>query len=372
VTGANQQVLIANRRNEVTGANGSRQPVPKSVPRSCGILRVRSGGGGVFSFDNPFKRDKEKIRITTQLIDALSGYHIWAQQYDRNLNDIFAVQDEITKSIVTALQVKLTTGEEVRFAAKGTKNLEAYLKYLQANDLSNRINPVDNAMAKQLAEEAIALDPEYASAYYGLASAHLLDVWLYVSPSPNKSIELAIQLLQKAIELDNTFAEAHGLLGFSYTMTRQHDKALFQAEKAVALNPNSAECYYRLGKILSFNGRWKESIPEYERAIRLNPISPNKYLFSLGLAYGMTGQYAEAITWCQKAVDQEPDSFIARILMTQVYSFAGMDEKARVEATEILRIQPNFSLEKYAKTMTYKNNEDVERALGALRKAGVN
>ncbi|MGB6383355.1 MAG: tetratricopeptide repeat protein, partial [Syntrophobacteria bacterium] len=234
-----------------------------------------------------------------------------------------------------------------------------------------RLNSDSNALGKQFAEEAIALDPEYASAYFILSGAHGMDVFLGTSKSPKQSIGKAMKLSQKAIVLDDTFAEAHGFLGFLYSMTRQHDKALAQGEKAVALNPNSAECHYRLGKILTFAGRWEESIPEYERAIRLNPIPPNKYIFSLGLAYGFMGQYEEAITWCEKAIRQKPNSLLAHVFMAQVYSWSGRDEEARAEAAEVLRIQPKFTLKGFEKRLTYKRKEDSEKFLNALRKAGL-
>jgi adenylate cyclase len=335
------------------------------------VQQVSEELGVRYVLEGSVRKAGDTVRITAQLVDALTGHHLWAKRYDRNLDDIFAVQDEITKEIITAMQVKLTEGEEVRAAARGTNNLEAYLKYLQANELINRVNPDSNALGKQLAEEAIALDPEYASAYYNLARAHLTDLWLGTSKSPKQSLGKAMKSLQKAIVLDDSYAEAHAYLGFMYSMIRKHDKALAQGERAVALSPNSAECHYRLGKILTFASRWEESIPEYERAIRLNPIPPNMYMFSLGLAYGYTGQYEEAITWCEKAVRQQPDSLLARLFMTEVYSFSGRDEEARIEAAEVLRIQPKFSVKKFEKKLKYKNQEDIERAISALRKAGM-
>jgi adenylate cyclase len=335
------------------------------------VQQVAEELGVRYVLEGSVRKAGDKIRVTAQLVDALNGHHLWAERYDRNLSDIFAVQDEITKKIITAMQVKLTEGEEVRVAARGTNNLEAYLKYLQANELINRLNSDSNALGKQFAEEAIALDPEYASAYMILSGAHVMDVWLGTSKSPKQSIGKAMELSQKAIELDDTFAEAHGFLGFLYSMTRQHDKALAQGEKAVALNPNSAECHYRRGKILTFAGRWEESIAEYERAIRLNPIPPNKYIFSLGLSYGMTGQYEEAITWCEKAIHQKPNSFLAHFMLTVVYSLSGRNEEARIQAAEVLRIQPKFSLEEQKKKSTYKKETDREKILGALRKAGL-
>ncbi len=154
-------------------------------------------------------------------------------------------------------------------------------------------------------------------------------------------------------------------------MTRQYDKSVAQAEKAVDLNPNSAWAHFTVGKTLFFAGRAEESIPEYKLAIRLNPIPPNLYPWSLGLSYAYTGQYEEAITWCEKAVRQEPDSLLARMMMTVVYSLSGRDEQARVEAAEVLRIQPKFSLKKFEKKLTYKKKTDREKFLGALRKAGL-
>jgi adenylate cyclase len=335
------------------------------------VQQVSEDLGVRYVLEGSVRKSGDTIRITAQLVDALTGNHLWAKRYDRNLSDIFAVQDEITKEIITAMQVKLTAGEEVKAAAKGTSNLEAYLKYLQANELINRINPESNALAKQLAEEAVALDPDYAWAYFILGRSHMMDVWVRASKSPKASIAKAIELVKKAIILDDSLAEAHGLLGFLYSMTRQYDKGVAQAEKAVDLNPNSAWAHFMVGKTLFFAGRLEESIPEYKKAIRLNPIPPNNHFWSLGLSYAYTGQYDEAITWCEKAVSQEPNDLLARMMMAVVYSLSGRDEEARAEAAEILRIQPKFSLKKFEKKLTYKREADRERFLGALRKAGL-
>jgi adenylate cyclase len=330
------------------------------------VQQVSEDLGVRYVLEGSVKKARDKIRITAQLIDAIKGHHLWSERYDRNLSDIFAVQDEITKKIITAMQVKLTEGEQARTVAKGTNNLEAYLKCLQANDYLNRANIENNALAKQLAEEAIILDPEYAWAYYIKAITHQSDVWFGTSKSPKQSWTKAKELFQKSIALDENFAEAYGWLGTLYSMAspRQPDKAIPLGKKAVALNPNSAECHYRLGKILTFADRCEESIPEYKTAIRLNPMPPVSYFWSLGLSYGVIGQYQEAITWCEKAVRQEPDSFYAQLMMTVVYSWSGRDEDARTQATEILRINPNFSLEKFEKRAG-------KSLVDALRKAGL-
>jgi len=330
----------------------------QQVGRELGVRYVMEGS---------VQRAGDRLRVTAQLIDATTGNHLWSNSYIRELKDLFAVQDDITKNIITAIQVKLTEGEQARAAAKGTDNLEAYLKYLQANELIHQINIESNALAKKLAEEAVALDPEYAMAYKVLGQSHMLDIWLRTSKSRKASMAKAMELVHKAIVLDDSYAEAHALLGYLYTMTKQYEKGIAQAEKAVALNPNSAESHMRLGKTLSFAGRWGESIPVYKKAIRLNPIPQNIYFYSLGISYFYTGQYEEAIEWCEKAVRQEPDSLYARQMMTVVYSDSGRLEEARAQAAEMLRIQPKYTVKRGA----YKRKEDTDRMVSALHKAGL-
>jgi adenylate cyclase len=328
------------------------------------VQHVSEDLGVRYVLEGSVRKAGDKIRVTAQLIDALNGHHLWAKQYDRNLDDIFAVQDEITKEIITAMQVKLTEGEQARAAARGTDNLEAYLKCLQANELMRYSYTEGVALAKKLAQEAIALDPMYAWAYYLLGRCHEVDVWLGKSTSPKQSLAKAKELFQKASVLDDNLAEAHGNLSFLCSMARQHDKAVAQAKKAVALDPNSADAYVWMGKTLAFAGRHEEAIPEYKTAIRLNPMPPSRYFWSLGLSYAATGQYEEGTIWCEKGIREDPNSLFARIMMTAVYSWSGRDEEARAQAAEVLRINPNFSLEKFAKRAG-------PELVSALRKAGL-
>jgi adenylate cyclase len=331
----------------------------KQVSRELGVRYVLEGS---------VQKAENQLRVTAQLIDATTGNHLWSERYDRELKDIFALQDDITKKIITALQVKLTEGEQARTASKGTDNLDAYLKYLQSMEAILRLNRESNALGKQLAEEAIALDPKYAPAYRALSAAHKMDVWFGTSKSPKQSLSKAIELLQKAIALDNAYAEAYSALGFLYSMTKQHDKAVATAEHGVALDPNSADAHAFLGHTLRFAGRYEESIPEYKTAIRLNPIPPSYYLFGIAWSYAMTDQYEVAITWGKKAVRQNPNDFIAQIILTQIYGVSGRYEEARAQAAEVLRIQPKFTLKKWAKRVKGRNKEKI---IDALRKAGL-
>jgi adenylate cyclase len=335
------------------------------------IKQVAEELGVRYVLEGSIRKAGDKIRITAQLIDALTGHHLWAERYDRNLKDIFAVQDEITKNIITAMQVKLTMGEQARTAAKGTNNLEAYLKLLQAREKMLQMNKENNALAQRLAEETIALDPDYASAYALFSATQMMDVWLGSSKSPKDSIKKAIELSKKALTLDESLAHARSQLGLLYAMTRQHDKGVAEAERAVELDPNSANAYHVLGLTLRFAGRPDEAIPVCKKAIRLEPYAPGAYYYNLGMAYLSAGQCEEAISACEKALQRETDNLLAHITATAAYSMCGREEKARETAAGILRINPKFSLEKFAKNVTFKNQADIERFVDAMRNAGL-
>ncbi len=339
--------------------------------KPANVQKISKELGVRYVLEGSVKKAGDRIRVTAQLVDAITGNHMWSGRYDNELKELFALQDDITKKIISALQVKLTEGEQARAAAKGTNSLDAYLKYLQAMDYMRNFNRESNALGKQLAEEAIALDPKYAPAYRALSAVHQNDVWLGTSKSPKNSLTKAMELTQKAIALDDTYAEGYSSLGFLYSILGQHDKAVTTAEQGVALNPNSADAHMILGHTLRFACRWEESIPEYKIAIRLNPFPPNNYMFGLGHSYAMTGKYEEAIEWGKKAVRQKPNNFIAHLFLTQIFSLSGRYEEARSQAAEVLRINPRFSVEKWEKKFTYKNQEDKERCLTALRNAGL-
>jgi adenylate cyclase len=324
-----------------------------------------------YVLEGSFRKAGNEVRITAQLIEAKTANHLWSRRYDRDLKDIFAIQDGITKKIVTALQVGLTAGEQARLWARGTDNLEAYLKYIEGRERMKRFNKEDNVLARRLADEAIALDPNYASAYYLLGATHMMDVWIQATESPRQSIKKAIESAKKTVVLDESYPNAHALLGFLFTMLGQHDKAIAEAKKGVALDPNSASAHQFLGLALRFGGRPEEAIPVIEKAIRLDPFAPSTYIFNLGLAYLFAGKNEKAIRECKKATDCEPNNLGAHLALAGAYGLSGREEEARTVAAEILRIDPNFSVEDFSRRLTYKNQGDKDRFIGALRKAGL-
>jgi adenylate cyclase len=335
------------------------------------VQQVSEELGVRYVLEGSVQKSGSRLRVTAQLIDAIKGNHLWSEKYDRKLDDIFAVQDGVTKEIITALNVELTQGEQARLAAKGTDNLEAYLKVMQAREHVYRHNIESNASAQKLAQEALTLDPNYATASRILGVTHMHDILLGRSKSPKQSLGKAIKLVKKAIELDDQNGYNHVVLGFMLVLIRQYDKAVLEAERGVALDPNVADIYGWLGIIYRFVGKWEDAVVAYEKAIRLNPIPPTFYLHGLGLAYAWTGRYEEAITLLKKAIQNEPDSPYGRMFAAAAYSLAGRDEEARTEAAELLRLNPKFSLKKWGKTLKYKNQDDQERLIGALSKAGL-
>ncbi len=333
----------------------------KQVSEELGVRYVLEGS---------IQRSGDRIRINAQLIDALTGHHLWAERYDRDVKDIFAIQDEITMKIITALQVKLTSGEMIHVLAKGAKNMDAFTKYLQAVDLWTRLTKETNAQAKKLLEEAIALDPEYPGPYIGLAKTYGMDVFLGTTESPDQSLARAFEFAQKAISLDNTNGAAYSVLSWLYATKKQYEKAIAKSERAISLNPNSAESYMRLGLILAYAGRAEEGIPYIQNALRLNPFPSPNYFSNLAMIYCESGHYEKAIEAAKRALQSEPNSPIPNVTLAISYIRLGREEEARAAAAEVRRTNPKWSLNGYAKNAPFTQPQ-VERNIEDLRKGGL-
>ena len=337
------------------------------------VQKVAEELGVRYVIEGSVQKFGDKVRITAQLIDALTGRHIWSEKYDRELEDIFALQDEITMKIVGGARVELTEGEQVRVWMKkgASKNIHAFEKNMQGLAFLRRGTKQDNDTARRFFEEAIAIDENYVWPIVNLGLTHISDARLAWSESPAKSLQRAYELAQKALAMDDSNDIAHSLLASIYTVKRQHDKALPEAQRAVALNPNGSEAYLFLGGIVGSSGRWDESVSYIQMSIRLDPLpTPSKYCI-LGRSYFMLGQYDEAVIALKKALQANPDFLLSHIYLVECYSSMGRDAEANVTAKEVLRINPKFAIDLYAKTLPYKEKVDVEREVAALRKAGL-
>ena len=305
------------------------------------------------------------------MIDAGTGHHLWAERYDRDLKDIFTLQDEITEQILTSMEVNLTTGQQARLWRKGTTNRKAYEKVLKAHEYYGRMTREDNAQARQVYKEAMALDPEYAVPLVGLSYTYWMDVINGWSRSPRKSMKQAAAFAQKALDLDDSLADTHVLLGNIYLMKGRYQEAMDAGEKALILEPNGADVNALLGLMLRYLGKPEAAISVLEKAIRLNPIPPAWYLYNMGDAYRLAGLHDKAIESFKKALDQNPDHFLAKVYLAATYGETGREEEGRRVAEEVIRINPKFSVELYAKRLPYKNRDDIKQIIEGLHKAGL-
>ena len=312
------------------------------------------------------------VRITVQLIDALKGYHIWSERYDRELKDILALQDEITLKVLKALDVKLIRGEPGKLFQKGVDNLELYNKALKARDYLYQWNREGIIESRKLTEEVIRMAPEYASAYQGLAGINMMEVFLGMSQSPRESLMKAIELCKKAISLDESLPGVHGLLGFLYVQIRQYDKGIAECEKALELAPNSADAHSFIAQGLNYAGRPDEAIAHNDMAFRLNPTgAPTYYYGAASISYFLTGRYEDSIKVCKEALKRWPNNALAHARLAMAYMALGREEEARNAAQELLRIDPMFSAQKFAQTQPAKDPTTAAQALELMNKAGL-
>ena len=347
-------------RNSVFTYKG--KPVKiRQVAEELGVRYVLEGS--VQSVEN-------RLRLTAQLIDALTGKHLWAERYDRDLKDIFALQDEITAKILEELQVKLVFGEQYRRFA-GPKNLDFIQKISKGWSYFLLFTPESNAQARQMYEEAIALEPEAANAYNMLGWTHLFDVFFGVSKSPGKDMERAFELAQKAITLNDSDGSPHSLLGYIYLTKRQYEKAVAEVEQAVTLSPNDADARAHMANIFNYVGKRDEAIDLSKQAIRLNPFPQSYYFSFLGEALCLAGQYEEAIKAYKKVLHLYPKDTFSKVGLAVAYSLLGREEEARAMAAEFLMMRPRFSVKGWAMGVPYKNRADITLFADTMRKVGL-
>ncbi len=338
---------------------------PVEVSQELGVRYVLEGS---------VRKAGDRVRISAQLIDPTTGYHLWAERYDRDLTDIFALQDEITEKIVAALEVKLTAGEQEQVARRYTDNLEAYDYFLRGRAYQLRTTKVANAQARKMLERAIELDPSFAGAYALLSHTHYRG-WRHGWSEDPHSLDRALEAAEKAVALDDSLPLAHTYLAWIYVWKKQHEQAIAEAERAVALDSNFAEGHAVLGNILSFAGRPEEAVASIKRAMRLDPHYPPNYLVYLARGYDLLGKHEDAIAALRLCITRDPDRYAAHKDLAVIYGLLGRREEAQAEVAEMLRLRPlsgfDNSLTDEMEKMPFKDQEVLERYLEGLRKTGL-
>jgi adenylate cyclase len=338
----------------------------KQVSEELGVRYVLEGS---------VQRSGDRVRITAQLIDTLSGHHLWSERYERDMKDLFALQDEVTLRILTALQVKLVEGEHASFGEKffGRKQgLDCYLKIWESTYYLRLFSKEGLTKARQIAEEIITRWPENPWGYANSSYTHYIELFSGSTKFPQESLKKAIELSQKAITLDSSNYYAHTLLGLSYCYLKEYDKAISEGERAIDLSPNSSVANGNHAYILTFAGRYKDAIPYYFKTIRINPLISTFYI-GLGNCYLFLDRYEEAAKAYKQAIRLAPDMHIPHTNLASVYMALGREKEARAEAAEVLRINPKFSLDNWERAgrAVFKNQEDINRYISRLRKLGM-
>ena len=340
------------------------------------VQKIADDLGIRYVLEGSIQKASTRFRITGQLIDATTGHHLWAEQYDRVVEDLFAVQDEITLAIVTSLQVKLTDGEQARLQDRSTNNLQAWSYAVKGYSFYERITKDDNAKARELFEKAVQLDPEYAWAWAMIGETYFIDTRYGWHRPREESEKKMVEYAQKAMKLDDSIPDALALMASTHIVKKEYDEAIAIIEKSIALNPNSAENHAILGMYYRFVGRFEDSIRMTEKAIRLHPYYPDWYLYSLEYSYYYLGQYEKAINIAKKHLKLigsrgGTDTFWQHLILAQNYIRLGQDKEARYHATEALKKNPEYTFKWERESSMYKDHALIEQQIDDLRKAGL-
>ena len=339
--------------------------------KSISIKQIAQELGVRYILEGSVQRAGDRVRITAQLIDATTGYHLWSENYDRELENIFALQDEITMKLIEALQGELIFGKQAQLWEGRTVNLHAYDKFLRGIEYKDKFNKRDNSQARHLFLDAIKLDNTYDLAYALVSITHVVDLIHGWTQSSLLSFEQADIFVGKALDISDSLDIAHSALSLIYLYKHQYEDAIKEGEQAITLNPNGADAHTMYSWVLLCVGETKEAIRLVKRAIRLNPIPPTFYYFFLGFAYRNDGQHENVIEACKMAINIDP--YVIGTYPSLVSSCVLMNrfEDAHTYANELLRISPKFSLGVFRASLPFKEQSDIDAFIESLRKAGL-
>ncbi|MDX1486984.1 MAG: tetratricopeptide repeat protein [Acidiferrobacterales bacterium] len=331
----------------------------QDVSRELGVRYVLEGS---------VQRAEGKVRVNAQLIDATMGHHLWAERYDRDLKDLFVLQDEIVETIVRTLAVKVRTVERERTMRKETDNLEAYDYVLRGREYVARTTRSANLEARQMFQQAIERDPRYAAAYVGLGWTYRKAVGHGWTEFPNEALQRAHALAQKALELEES-APAYSLLGYIYLLRKQYDLASHALERAMELNPNDWGSLAILASVMLYTGRHDEAVQTFETTLRFNPAVDVDRLLELGMSYYLVSRYNDSIKILEQGVGRNPNHSFLHIVLAAAYAQAALPDDAARAAASVRRLNPFFEVASFG--TRFRNPEDRNHFAEGLRKAGL-
>jgi adenylate cyclase len=336
----------------------------KQVGRDLGVHYVLEGS---------VRKAGNRVRITGQLIDAVTGGHLWAERYDRDLTDIFEIQDDVTRRIVDALKVTLSPAENARLADGGTHNIDAYDYFLRGREflLGENRNREKFEQSLKLLTRALELDPNYSQAYAGLGWAYMFDYSNRWTDNPDNSLHLAKHNAEQAIQKDPNEPLARFAASLAAMFGKDLDRAKSEAEFALSLNPNFALAYATLGTICTYSGQPLAAITAIEHAMRLDPAWSRQYLHFLGTAYLLAGKYETAAALLRQRVFLVPGTDFTRAVLASALGHLNEIDEARRIWRELKEINPEYSFSEHFARQPFKREEDVRRIAEGLAKAGL-
>jgi adenylate cyclase len=326
-----------------------------------------------YVLEGGIRKAGNRVRITAQLIDASTGQHRWAERYDRDLEDVFAVQDEITRKVVTALDIQLVLGEQGRLWSSSTKNFEAWETARIAWNLISLYRIEDLPEVKRLLEKAIDLDPEYAFAWALMAgcNSHIADDPKCPKEKRIKALELIKECAEQALKFDPACSKGYVMLGIFHLNARDYDQAEYNANKAIEMSPNHANDLGIAAGILNKCGNPEIALERIRKAMRLSPVHPMWFLTILGQILRVLGRYEDSIDVFTKMIRRDPDYDEGLIGIVDILNEVGRTEEAKSAATEVLRVSPDFSIEAYTRCLRYRDPTEITRLQIGLRNAGL-
>ncbi len=315
--------------------------------------------------------DHGRLRLHAHLADVVAGRQLWSQRFDRDSTDLFAVQDDLVRSILAVLPVKVSEAETLRLAQRYTRNLEAYEHFLRGQSALLVRSRAQNEIARALYWEAIRTDPSFARAYAGLAMTYALDYQLGWAADGGAALTRALEFAQTAEQMSPEVAETHWVLGFVHTQRRQHDEALRHLDRALRLNPSYADAYALKGGISTYIGRPREAVGLLRTSFRLNPSAGSLYFLLLGRAYYFLGDGEQALVNLEQALLRNPQNLEAHIYLAAVHHLQARLDAAQWEAGEIRALEPAFDVQRWLASYPLTDAAQKARLLQALRLIGL-
>jgi adenylate cyclase len=336
------------------------------------VQQVAADLGARYVLEGSIRKSGNRVRITAQLVDAETGHHVWADRYDNTIEDIFDVQDEISRKIAATIQPELTHAELEKTTVKRPENLTAWDLLLRGMAHTNRHTREDHDSAREIFKSAIDIDPDYASAWAGLAWSCLAKIALIGTDERQRLLEEGTQAAMRAVELDSRSSFAHYVLGVAYAWDEQYSRSISEAEIALQLNPYDAQAHMGLGNRLDLVGRTTEGISKMEQGLHLSPRDPFCPVIMAYLSRAHLGEDrpVEALEWIEKAVNLQPNNPDFRYRHAMCLAHLDRVEEAEKALSECERLQPGF-LKKRQDWRLYSDQERNLRLFAGMLRHGL-